>query len=388
MRPWLALAAAALGGAPAWAETPSPPFAGVWAGTLGTARIQVCLVGDGSAEYYYLRHKRGIRLEAPGASANANGADLIARALASGRLELEERMQGPAADGKLTGRWKLQPDDKGGLVGAWTAPDGKAQAPIQLARVTAPFKTRVSYAGGDDCHPSFYEPLRSGLRLKMADAKFEGHAYRTVETGQATALELPPGTPHAATINAHAIDWLKDQAVLAYQCEIGRGGTDEPLGSSLAPAVWSQAWLVLRDLLPDTYCGGAHGNAALSYVTWSLERGERVDTWKWIQGGGQALKVRQNAAGDEIKAPLMQLLEQLHPRNQKDDECAEVIEQMDLSAPYPTSTALVFPTTFFHAMRACSDEITLSWKQAAPFLSAQGRAAMAASTKAAPYSPR
>jgi hypothetical protein len=231
------MASLVLGGQLAWADTPSPPFAGVWAGTIGTARVQVCLAGDDSTEYYYLRHKRGIRLQASGAADNPRNEDLIAKALGSGRLELDERSTGTTLERRFTGRWKLQPDDRGGLSGTWSAPGGGQPLPVQLARLTRPFKTRESYPGGDPCHPSFYEPLKSGLRFTYSAAAFEGHLYRGVATGQAVAFEVPADTPHAAKINAYAIDWLKNQAVLAYQCDIGRGAGEAALDSSLTPLV-------------------------------------------------------------------------------------------------------------------------------------------------------
>ena len=43
--------------------------------------------------------------------------------------------------------------------------------------------------------------------------------------------------------------------------------------------------------------------------------------------------------------------------------------------PYPSAQGLVFNTHFFHAMRACNDEVPLGWKQLWPNLSTEGCAA-------------
>mgnify|MGYP001457176568 CR=1 FL=1 len=73
-------------------------------------------------------------------------------------------------------------------------------------------------------------------------------------------------------------------------------------------------------------------------------------------------------------SPFRKALESRHPRNLADDECREVIALMSVSAPYPTRDGLVFPTSFFHAMRACGDDIVLPWREAEPFLNESGRA--------------
>ena len=71
--------------------------------------------------------------------------------------------------------------------------------------------------------------------------------------------------------------------------------------------VWSETFLVLQDLMPDANCGGAHGNSSLSYITWSLQRGEPVDTWSWIQGGQDSMKLRKDAAGAEVESALLRV---------------------------------------------------------------------------------
>ena len=55
------------------------------------------------------------------------------------------------------------------------------------------------------------------------------------------------------------------------------------------------------------------------------------------------------------------------------DDCREVLNLMSVQPPYPSAQGLVFNTDFFHAMRACNDEVPLTWKQLWPYLSAQGR---------------
>lgn len=98
-----------------------------------------------------------------------------------------------------------------------------------------------------------------------------------------------------------------------------------------------------------------------------------VDTWAWLQGGEKSLIAHTGKSGQPIASGLMRLIKQRHPRNEDGDDCREVLDHMSVKPPYPSMQGLVFSTGFFHAMRACNDEVPLTWKQLWPYLSAQGR---------------
>ncbi len=320
---------------------------GAWKGRIGNAEVMACF-GDGEPQYYYLRHRRGIWLAPKGADG------------------FEESTATQQFPGEISGRWRIESRDATKLSGTWSSPSGDRKLPIRLERLP-----------GKACEPAFHEPLRRAVQVQRKAMNFEGHAYRELASEQAIAFELDAALPQAAAINRWAMDWLRDQAVEAYACDLSRGGPPEALGRSLRPVVWNTRFLVLQDLLPDTFCGGAHGNAQLGYTTWSLAQGGIVDTWGWIQGGQKALAAKDDPKGEPVMSPLFKLLAQAHPRNAKDDDCAEFMDLMSPQTPYPVAQGLQFPTLFSHARRDCEDEVTLTWRQLAPFLSPAGKAVAA-----------
>lgn len=101
-----------------------------------------------------------------------------------------------------------------------------------------------------------------------------------------------------------------------------------------------------------------------------------MDTWAWLGGGQKSLVADTGKRGRTIASGLFRLLAKAHPRNTPGDDCSENIDGMVVNAPYPTAEGLVFSTDFSHAMRACGDEVKLSWKQLAPYLSEEGRMLM------------
>ena len=354
------------------AEEPVP--AGTWKGTVGSAAVMVCFAQAGESEYYYLRHKRGIHLWPSGDERDDNrlSAEAIAKAWRSGRLELDERAPSADGEGKASGHWQLEAKSATEVTGTWTAPAGGKTVAISLQKLSSAEPQAAAY--GTACGPAYYEPIRGAIQLKYKPAQFEGHAYREVSSEEGTAIEVPASMPHAGEFNRYALGWLRDQSAIAYDCNANRSdGVGDHIGSSLSPVVWTPQFLVLQDMTPEIYCGGAHGSSSLSYVTWAIERGKFVDTWGWLQGGQKALVAHEDKQGQTIKSGLFRLIARAHPRNAEGDDCKDVLDQMSVLAPYPTGQGLVFPTDFFHAMRACNDEVTIAWKQLAPYLSAEGR---------------
>ncbi len=356
------------------AESTSGPHVGAFEGTIGQSRIRACFSGYGAAQYYYLRHHAGIRLEMAGVEDDALRFDAAKAALEDGKIDFFEATGTWAKASEASGFWSLRAD-AAGWSGEWRSPDDRKRLPIALKRL--PGSDGALLPDGQ-CPPSHFAPLRDDLRITYADAAFDGHAYRTLTTTAATAMDLPGTPPAAKAIHDYAIRWLQDQAMFGYECAIDNGGGNIALDRTLAPVAWNAHHLVMSDSLPETYCGGAHGFFEQNHVVWDLAHGEQIDTWTWIRNGEDALRVTEAEDGELIRSAFLQLLHAHHPRNVADDECAEFVEQASIAPPYPAPTGLVFPTTFFHAMRACGDDITLTWEQAAPHLTDAGRAAMRA----------
>jgi hypothetical protein len=352
-------------------EPPPPAYAGTWKGTVGAAAVMVCLSRFGEATYYDTTQRQGIPLRAPRGAGGAE--DHAVAAMRSGHLEFDERVHEPGHDRRVSGRWSLRPAADGSLVGEWRDPGAARSAEIRLVRVPEPH-VPARLAPGSDCPATFYAPLLSALRPTRSESAFQGRAHGHLATPDAEAFAPPASMPHAARLERLARRWLEEQAVFAFDCAMG-SGVSRPLGRSLLPVEWNARFLVLQDSLPDTYCGGAHGSFATSYITWSIEAGRTVDTWRWLAGGRAALESRGRGAEVAPPSALDALLAKLHPGNLKDDPCSEVVQHMSLGTPRGSAGGLVFPTDFAHALRACGEDIVVPWATVAPFLSAEGRAA-------------
>ena len=357
-RRWqVACAAAVMACATIAAAADELPFAGVWTGTIGDSRVQVCFSAL-EAHYYYLRHLRGIPLRR--------------NEQATGYSEWEETLPGPAAGGEVSGRWTLSSATNRVMEGAWTTPDGARRLPIKLTKI-ADLATDQGPASSEryPCGDAFYRPLEQALRYTHQPGRFRGVPYRVIKTRYGDAFELPASAPAATAFNRFVRSWLASQLVSAYGCTMGGG---EEWHKELKPIVWTSRFLVVEDRLPDTFCGGAHSNWMVEHHTFDLTTGGRVDTWSWIQGGNKTLAP---ALYDHRPSALRGLLEKLNPRQ----DCRENDGSMYFNAPYPTKSGLVFRSMYPHVVRACEDEILVSYKRLAPYLTSAGRAAAAEMAK-------
>lgn len=358
-----------LSGASRAESTPGLHF-GAFEGTIGKSRIRACFSGDGVAQYYYLRHHAGIRLEIAGVEDDALRFDRAKAALENGKIDFFEATSTWAKASEASGNWTLRAN-AAGWSGEWLSPDRSKRLPITLKRLPG---SEGELLPDGQCPPAHFAPLRDDLQIIYADADFEGHAYRTLTTTAATAMDLPGTTPAAKAIHDDAIRWLQDQAMFGYECAIGNGGGSIALDRTLQPVVWTDRFLVQEDNLPETYCGGAHGNFEQHHVVWDLDTGRTIDTWSWFENA--SMDIKQSEDGEPERSALRQLLHDHYPRVGPDEACREYLDIMSIDPPYPTANGLVFPTTFFHAMRACGDPIPLTWEQAAPHLSDAGKVVM------------
>ncbi len=347
-----------------------------WQGRIGSAAVMVCLTADGHGEYYYLNHHVGISLRHRNEADPERSRERLVESMRAGQWTLDEHgLTPPGQPVVVTGRWQLRAQDSRTLIGQWTDPAGQRMRPIQLSRLPSTDATpQQDWA----CPPAFYDPLGQNLSVKRSHATFRGHPYQQTISLHSTALALPTDVAHADGINRWAAAWQRGQAVFAYQCQMDRGSVGDPLGSELTPVVWTNSFLVLQDMMPDTYCGGAHSSFSVSYTTWSLDKGQVVNTWSWLRNGQKALLGQHTGDGPPPPSALMKLIRAAHPRNVKGDDCGEAMDHVEVMAPYPTGKGLVFGTSFFYAMRACGDDVLLSWKQLLPHLSLAGKTAMQA----------
>lgn len=344
-------------------------YAGTWKGQIGPHAVMVCLSAQG-AQYYHLAQRRGLWLEA--SSTDRSSDEALTLALHTGHFNLTEQLRDAGSvELRPLAHWQLLPHTEGGLQGTWQALDGAKKWPIQLQRVSAPAATPPEEA---PCDAHFYAPIQAAHAVQSRPRQHQGRTYQELFTPIARSLALPGSSVGIVAFNTYARQWLGEQAVQDYECTRMGGSTWE---SALEPVLWNDAMLVLRDVTPELYCGGAHSFSAVSYLTWNLQTGTPVAVWDWLQGGAKAAAPQHGPSGEALRTPLRTLLEKHDPRNTPEDDCAQDVEYMELAQPYPTPQGLVFETLHSHAMRACNDSISLNWRQLQPLLTPAGKAAMA-----------
>ena len=341
-------------------------YQGTWKGSIGSQPVMVCL-SPLAAQYYHLQQRRGLWLEASSGSSHA-----LRQALHTGQLALTEKVhEAGSFELRPLAHWQLEPDTQGGLHGTWRDLASSKKLPIQLQRLP----TSEQGAPQEDaaCDASFYRPIQEAHAVQSHPRQHQGRPYQELRTPVARALQLPGNSPGIVALNAYAHQWLGEQALQDYECTRMGGSTWD---RALEPLFWTDSTLVLRDFTPEVYCGGAHNFSSVSYLTWNLNTGTPIMVWDWLQGGAKAAAPQHNPSGDAIRTPLRVLLEKHDPRNAPADDCAEDAEYMEMAQPYPTPQGLVFDTQHSHAMRACNDSISLSWRQLQPLLTPAGKEAM------------
>jgi len=187
----------------------------------------------------YLRHRQNIPLMPPqAANGPGDNPQSIAKSWQAGEFQLDELVPGTDGESRVSGCWLLQATSPTQITGSWTAPDAGKTLPISLHKAT-PVGPRQT---GGDCEQAFYEPLLAAIHPKQQAASIGSHSYQAVSSDEATTLQVPADLPHAKALNQFAMQWLRNQSVLAHDCSAGRGArgfgsTSEPIGNPCTGAV-------------------------------------------------------------------------------------------------------------------------------------------------------
>ncbi|MFZ6769313.1 hypothetical protein ACO0LM_19870 [Undibacterium sp. Di26W] len=330
------------------------PFAGTWKGSIGDNKVMVCFSAS-DAQYYYLRHLRGI--------------GLVADEKLPAFTRWRETLDYSNDDDNTTGIWTV-PEAVNGSVGntldlTWSSPDGKKKIPVRLTKVPTLAAPKRTYS---DCGPEFYRPIEEGMRYTTNDLKMDGKEYRGVTTQTGAAFELPASVPGSKAFNDTTRNWLKQIAIDHYECVRNGGGVDWE--RSLEPLVWTDSKLVVKDWMPEVFCSGGRGNTYLEYASFDLHTGKKINTWSWIKQGEKSVESKDK---NEQKPGLRAMLE----KKVDQEECREVNDVFTTGKPYAGKDGMVFRLYYFHAMRMCEDDITIPYKSIAPYLTPAGKAAVA-----------
>lgn len=374
MRAAAQLAALALVAAPVAAAEVQGAQGTIWKGTLGNEAITACFDGSegGNSVFYRDAALETVRLEAEDAAAplvftEVTGAEQVPGAVWT--------MQ-PATDEAMTGEWRK----------------GDAVLPIRLTAVTVDVPEY-----GSECESAvFIEPLLAGgtttgvvKKLGAADyteLAYAGPARAGLGDYHIATFVITPSSPKDDAINALLRAALPDGTADSEmaQCAapmLANAGVPGYMDEAQTPMLITPRWVAVRNG-GSNYCGGAHPNNFLSLAVYDRQRGAAADTTRWFKPGALAFYDFDPQPGQfrpikGLSPALTEAVMARWPADARDPECLDAARSewgwtIGLSAEGP-----VFAPQFPHAIFACTEEVTLPWKAARPFLSKKGRAVMA-----------
>lgn len=378
MRAAAFLAALAIITSPAGAQDAAPeqgPKQGrIWKGTLGEQAITACFaeefVRDGL--YYFDGAREPIRLAEIEQSDPPSYTEMAGHSDTTGAV------------------WAMHHPDAGRLTGEWRKGDEVQPISLAASGVTLPEYGTACETG------AFLDPLLAGGAVTARPDSFAGTAYTSLDyRGPAraglegytiTSLALDPLQPGDAAINRALAAFLPDGTAAHQmgQC-VGMslpGGISGYAEEALVPNLLTARWLGLR-YSGTGYCGGAHPNHFNTMAVYDRNTGAEVDPSTWFKPGAlgfyeweselepKPLKRLVEAPG----LPLWTVIAAHWPARDDESGCGPPEEPFQSGWEIGlTREGPVFVPQLPHVIFACTEEIVVPWKDARPFLSAEGQA--------------
>jgi hypothetical protein len=371
------------------ADDAKPAWAGVWQGTVGTAKVRMCLqhseYGDELGAYYYERILKLIALQSPANIKIKSDSVIAQETLASAKTSATGEGSAPAQEEVAV--WTMRAGAGGQtLAGTWRS--RSKELPVSLTRVVAthpavnPDETPCE---GD----AFNAPREVEGRIKSTIAKFESRnaEFRKLTVGFAgrhadnsiQSFELLRNDAGAQAFNkTQRAAMVEDQGELAgcSRSMAGRG-LDGDYEAHTEPVALGQHWLVVQRAV-NLFCGGAHPDSNLFYSTWNLDRGSAVDPWIWFSAKGATLTHPNETSPGATVITLSPALRDalLKGWTRDDDDCKDAAGMAAWEQLYPSTKGMVFQPYLPHVIQACADPVTLPWDMIVPLLNPEGRRAV------------
>ncbi len=371
----LSLTITLLAGGTAAAHAAAPAWHGVWRGTIGTSKVQVCLQHTDYQDfgaYYYMRHLQIIRLEAPDKPA---GKDLA--------TWTEGDASAPSAQNP---QWHVTAVKNGHLDGTWTG-NGKS-LPIAL--------TSVAMDKDSDDQPcgsmAFSLPRFTKPAVTTKPAKVDGIAYTRVvadidkafSDSSFETFQLLGTSPAIRRINAELYkDVPKDAGHADYfQCSMDAlaQGWNGSRTSEIKPETLTPGFMVVADS-ESWDCGGAHPDANTSYQTWDLRKGTKIDVYGLLTGSALARTVHDKGTANEYSeitytAPFKAMILRAFPA--ADADCKDAVETTETWNARLTASGMAFTPELPHVAAGCVDDAVIPFAKLQPYLTPDGKALVAA----------
>ncbi len=375
--------ACAAGCAQAAPPSPGPvAWAGVWRGTIGGADVQVCFQHSDDQDfgaYYYMRHLGIISLGAVDAKPGAP----------AGRVWTEAPYADQPDKGPL---WHITAITNGRIDGVWT--EGGKSLPIALTAVAG---AKPAKGASDDDAPcgslAFNLPRFTKPVVATRPAKVGGVAYTRVlvdigkqfpQSGFET-FQLEGTTPTIRRINAELYKDVPTGPEHAdyFQCAmdtLGQNGVDGDMTSKLSPELLLPDFMVEADS-EDEDCGGAHPDGGVTYQTWDLRTGTKIDLYGGFTKAALTRTVHDAGtpgAYTEVTftPPFQAMIISAFPAG--DPDCKDAIATADDWAARLTPKGMAFTPSLPHVVAACVDDAVVPFARLAPYLTPDGKALIAA----------
>ena len=314
-------------------------LAGVWKGTLGKSTITACFnaAPDSNGSYYYQRFLTPIQLT-------------------------QEKAGEPWAEDGKTGFWQLDALQGDTLTGTWSKAAGATPLPLMLTRSSA------EGCGGD----AYNAPMEAApLPVKVEKKAFGEPAYQVRTQGAQVTLTLEGDSPAIHKINQQlarlAVSPDGQNAFFNERREfLGRIGSAYTSEISVDPTYWSSQWLTVR--FYRWSAGFGRGGISWGLHTWNLQTGESVDPWTWIGTGFEWY----SPFSGQVKLPK-NFATWLETQAAADSDCPGVASYDSYDLSFDTQGMQLANQPIGDG---CDVDVTFSWSQLEPLLSAQGRAAL------------
>lgn len=337
---------------------------GVWAGTLGTQKVRACFTkrGDELAFGAYYPTTRMIPVELGYREMSGTWGEGYDRNGAVWTIAMR-------AGDRITGTWRK----------------GTRELPVVLAR--------VPLARGDDPDSAcgsraFMAPRLKPVELRRRAQSIPGLRYSlmTYDVGPAfpsvwiTGFSLPGKSAAVRAINAAVrLDPMKKDSEADFASCLSQSlanvGTDGDFNFSYRPERTAGGFVSVIGT-SDYSCGGIHPDTYSFHRIFDYRTGREVRAAAWFTPRG--VKPGQPDAADhsiELASALRNVVV-AHARALS-KECAVPVSTANWWDVGLANGGLLFTPTLPHVVAACGDPVTVPVRALVPFLSTEGKAAMA-----------
>jgi hypothetical protein len=244
------------------------------------------------------------------------------------------------------------------LSGTWVSPNGE---------VTLPIKAQSSRSQYSEHRLEMVKPKIKN-RVSIGNNKYEilvVPSYESVE-----GLRLIGNEQGVIKINKILFKSFLDRLDSHLGCQalgrLNRGiKHDYEENSQQGVSTWNRKYVVISEN-SEGYCGGAHPYGGMEASTFNILSGELETVSTWLD------KEDRKKISPETGLGKLLIKKYRQKRGEEEPECLESVEFWT-SSIWPTSTGLIFQTSFPYSLSSCSENVLISFNLLMPYLTEYGK---------------